>query len=83
MNIKIKKGLEIKIKIQNRFYFKSYGICKIITTGFLIGAILDFILPCTFGFITKLLKNYGNEIYIIRYNKPKNKIISKIINYIL
>lgn len=44
------------------------------TTGFIVGVILDNVIPATFGFITMKLKGYGRLWYSCNV---KNKIINQ------
>lgn len=82
-NIDINKNISLNIKRNIKPIHKRYGICKVITIGFIIGAILDLIIPCTFGLIAKFLKKYGKTIFELRYNEIKNKYIKMLINFII
>ena len=55
--------------IAEKYYYKAD-----ITTGFILGVVLDNIIPCTFGLITRYLKRFG-RVWFSREIKYNNAII--------
>ena len=56
----------------DKYYYKIN-----ITYGFVVGFIIDNIIPCTLGLPMKLLKRYGSTIY---QTSLKSKIIYRILS---
>ena len=65
---------DLNTRAYQNVYSTKYYYELNITLGFIIGIVLDNIIPCTFGVITRILKGYGKSFFKTNV-KGNNKLI--------
>lgn len=65
----------------NRFY-NTWNSTYKITSGFIIGFILDTVIPCTFGLIMIGMRNLGRTLFTFQLKKCYGRRIEKILKLI-